>query len=108
MQIVFYETHKSPQEISVTKDELSGLVGGVMDVEEIICGACVVWYKNAPIPKDRTKYHRNVCITKQIDGEIKSVITPIYSNFFLCGYNDGNLTDMPQNNKIEIMSMFGF
>ena len=108
MQIIFYEVKKKPQEINIPKEQLSQLVGGNMDVEEMICGTCVVWYKDAPIPKDRSKYHRNVFITKQIEGKIKSFPTPIYSNFFLCGYENGELADMPKKNKKEIMAMFGF
>ena len=108
MKIIFYEVKEKPKEMDVPKERLAGLVGGELDVEEMICGTCVVWFKNAPIPKDRSKYHRNVYITKQINGEIKAFQTPIYSSFFLCGYRDGNLTDFPQKCKRGIMAMFGF
>lgn len=108
MQIIFYEVGKKPKEIDVPIDQLGSLVGGTMDIEEMICETCVVWFKNAPIPKDRSKYHRNVYITKQINGEIKAFQTPIYSNFFLCGYENGKLTDFPQEHKNKIMAMFGF
>lgn len=108
MKIIFYETEKHPTIIDVTEQELSVLVGGKMDIEEMINNTCVVWFKDAPIAKDRSKYHRNVCITKQIGGEIKTTLTPIYSNFFVCGYENGKFLDFPMKHKNEIMAMFGF
>ena len=84
MQIIYYEVKKKPVEIEIEKERLIELVGGPLDIEEMICNTCVVWCKNAPVPKDRTKYHRNVFITKYVNGTIQSYPTAIYSNFFLC------------------------
>lgn len=108
MQIIYYEKMKKPVFLNVEYDKLKDLVGGTMDIEEMICDTCVVWFKDEPIPKDRSKYHRNVYITKYVDGKIVSIPTPIYSNFFLCGYKDNELSDMPQKHQNEIMAMFGF